>query len=126
MEKMTNRKALEYVKANCVLPEDVAEKIDGMICSLDKKSASKKPTKTQVENEKIKETIVAVLAETGNLTTVSELCIDPRVGVTNQKATALLRQLVEEKRVRRTEEKGKAYYAVGEPAPATENEDDEE
>ena len=126
MEKMTNRKALEFVKANYALPEDVAEKIDSMIASLDKKSTSKKPTKTQIANESIKDTIVAVLAETGNLTTVAELCIDPRIGVTNQKATALLRQLVEEKRVRRTEEKGKAYYAVGEPAPVTAEDDDEE
>lgn len=73
-----------------------------------KKNASRKPTKAQAENETIKETILDFMVE-GKAYTVTD--IQKGVGLeSNQKASALIRQLKEAELVVRTEEKGKAYF----------------
>lgn len=78
-----------------------------------KTSANKGMTKTQKENEGIKETILEVLAETGNKMTVTEMLADDRLnGYTNQKVSALLRQLVADTKATKTIEGKKAYFAV--------------
>ena len=71
-----------------------------------------KPTKTQLENEGIKDTIVSVLTTTP--TTITDLIKSSAdlAGYTNQKVSALLTQLLKERRVVRTEVKGKAHYAL--------------
>lgn len=71
-----------------------------------------KPTKTQLENEGIKDTIVSVLTATP--TTITDLIKSSAdlAGYTNQKVSALLTQLLKERRVVRTEVKGKAHYAL--------------
>ena len=76
------------------------------------KKGDKKPTKVQIENEAIKDTIVTVLAELDNPTTAIAIATDARVDVSNQKVSALLKQLVDAGRVVRTEEKGKAFFSV--------------
>lgn len=78
-----------------------------------KANGERKPTKTQVENEGIKEQILAVL--TTEPTPVADIC--EQVGIkSNQKVTALLTQLLTAHAVVRTEVKGKAHYAL--PAEA--------
>lgn len=73
-----------------------------------KKNASRKPTKAQVENEAIKARILEAMEEDTRYS-VSE--IQKMVGIeTNQKASALVRQLKDNDLVIRTEEKGKAYF----------------
>ena len=73
-----------------------------------KKNATRKPTKAQAENEGIKENILAFM-ETGRAYTVTE--IQKGVGLdSNQKASALIRQLKEADLVERSEVKGKAYF----------------
>ena len=96
--------------------EDLVKFCEDRIEKLSRKSASgsKKPTKTQVENEGIKDTIVEVLAELDAPTSATAIATDPRVNVSNQKVTALLKQLVADGRVIRTEDKGKAYFSVSE------------
>ena len=73
-----------------------------------KSNGERKPTKTQVENEGIKAQIVEVL--TTDPMAVADICT--AVGISNQKATSLLTQLVKAEQVVRTEVKGKAYYAL--------------
>ena len=70
-EKMTNAKALMFVKDNYDLPSDVAEKIDKMIVSYANKSANRKPTAKQVENDGLKDIILAVVTDEG--ATVSDI-----------------------------------------------------
>ena len=73
-----------------------------------KKNGSRKPTKAQEENEVIKENILAFM-EKGKPYTITE--IQKAVGLeTNQKTSALVRQLRLAHLVERTEEKGKAYF----------------
>lgn len=100
---------IEAVKADEALVAFIEHEIE----LLDKKnSADKKPTATQVANKGIKETLVASM-EAGKRYTVTELL--KAVGdeaLTNQKVSALLRQLVAEGAVIKTEDKRKSYFEV--------------
>ena len=112
MEKMTNKKALNYVMDNFDLPTDVAEKIANMIDSLDKKSANRKPTKTQAENEEFKATILEVLTTDGM--TASEVIKSHADfdGMSNQKMSALLKQLIESGKVTKTKDKKSTLFKL--------------
>lgn len=81
---------------------------------LEKKSSKSTPTKTQLENENIKNVIVEVLTESDRPLTITEIQ-KANAGLevlSNQKISSLLTQLKEENRVVRTEEKKKAYFSV--------------
>ena len=91
--------------------DDLVEFCNDRIDKLSRKSSSKKPTKTQVENENIKDIILEVLAEIAPAT-ATMIATDPRVGVSNQKVTALLTQLIKDDKVVKTIEKGKSYFSV--------------
>lgn len=69
------------------------------IVKLDERNAnrSSKPTKTQIENEPIKEKILEILS-TGERMVAS--AIAEKVGISTQKASALCRQLVESKKLK--------------------------
>lgn len=69
------------------------------IVKLDERNAnrSSKPTKTQIENEPIKEKILEVLS-TGERMVAS--AIAEKVEISTQKASALCRQLVESKKLK--------------------------
>lgn len=116
MTKMTQKIALNYVIDNCELPEEVKAKIESMIVALEKKSAKsgeRKPTKTQVANEGFKAIIVDNM-EHGRLYTVTEIAKEMPFGeeLSNQRVSALVRQLKDAGIVVRTEEKRKAYFSL--------------
>lgn len=79
-----------------------------------KNSADRKPTKAQVENEELKTLIYDSLSAQEKPVTISELqSAVVEVGeMSNQKVSALIRQLVSDGLVKRTEEKRKAYFSV--------------
>jgi predicted transcriptional regulator len=80
---------------------------------LNKKNSktSGKLTKTQKENEAIKAEILEGLE--GKMTITEMTKNIPAIeGMTNQKVSALVRQLVKEEKVVRTEEKGRAYFEI--------------
>ena len=94
-EKMTRTAALTYVLTTFDLPADVKEKLEGIKTSLEKKAdpATRKPTKTQLENEGVKTQILEAI--TGKHLRAQEVANE--CGLTSaQKASALLRQLVAE------------------------------
>lgn len=84
---------------------------------LDRKSASHSTAKTanQKANEEIKTKIVDTLVQLGK-STISELQAgsEEMAEYSNQKLSALLKQLVDSKQVVRTMEKKKAYFEVAE------------
>ena len=101
---------VEEVKANSALVEFINHELE----LLSKKNASdRKPTATQKENETIKVAILAGMTE-NRLYTVTEIIKEiPECGeLTNQKVSALFRQLVAENKVERLEEKKKAYFKL--------------
>ena len=117
MEKMTNVKAIEYVVATYgeELPSEVAEKLEKIKASFEKKSTSKKPTATQVANEDYKEKIVGVLTEVGKALTIQEIqtaCGGDIADFSTSKMSALLAQLRKDGTVARTYDKKKAYFTA--------------
>lgn len=84
---------------------------------LDRKSASHSTAKTanQKANEEIKTKIIDALVQLGK-STISELQAgsEEMAEYSNQKLSALLKQLVDSKQVIRTMEKKKAYFEVAE------------
>mgnify|MGYP003326523857 CR=1 FL=1 len=78
-----------------------------------KNSADKKPTAQQTANEAIKVAILDNMAE-GKMYTITDLIksVPECADLTNQRVSALVRQLVDDKVVVRTEDKRKAYFSL--------------
>ena len=95
-------------KAKGVLSEEELNFLKERAEMHSKKNANRKPTKAQEENEGIKAKSLEVM-ESGKAYTATD--IQKAVGLeSNQKASALVRQLKESDLVIRKEEKGKAYF----------------
>ena len=107
-KKFTKVEMFNAIKEKYALTDEEIAFIDHEIELIAKKNASRKPTKAQAENEDIKARILEAMEE-GTRYSVGE--IQKMVGLeTNQKTSALIRQLKEADLVIRTEEKGKAYF----------------
>lgn len=110
MEKMTIAKQYDNIiaKVQGVLTADEIAFLEDRKAKHIAKNANKKMTKAQVENEDIKANILNAM-ESGKAYTVTEIM--KAVGLeSNQKTSALVRQLKESGLVIRTENKGKAYF----------------
>ena len=110
--KMTKTEKFAKVKAmlNGFGVTEFDEFLDHEVELIAKKNGSRKMTATQKANEEIKTQIVAFL-KNGGKHTIGE--IQKAVGLeSNQKTSALVRQLKDTGAVVRTEEKGKAYFAL--------------
>lgn len=79
---------------------------------LEKKSSNSGQTKTQKENEIIKEKIVETLRDLGKYATITEIQEkNAELGAySNQKISALLKQLVDNKEIEKVIDKKKAYF----------------
>jgi hypothetical protein len=131
MNKVTKKdmynaiKAIEAVAAN----EDMVAFIDHEIELLNKKyHGKKKATKTQEENVGIKNTICATLASLDKAVTVTELqnANSELATLSNQRVSALLRQLVDAGEVVRTTDKRKSYFSISAVEDDTETVEDDE
>ena len=112
MEKMTNVKALAYVLENYELTTEVKEKLEKMKIQFEKKnSAEKKPTATQIANEGIKNVILETLDEKSMTITEMQKANSELAELSNQKISALLKQMTESGSVKREEIKRKAYFS---------------
>lgn len=114
--KMTQKNAIAYVIENCEVPSDVMEKLVSIKASLEKKSAKsgeRKPTKTQIANDGFKQIILDNM-EKDRLYTITEIAKEMPFGeeLSNQRVSAIVRQLKEKGEVVRTEEKRKAYFSL--------------
>ena len=117
MTKMTNVKAIEFVLTNCAdLPTEIVEKLNAMKASFEKKSsAERKPTPTQVENANHKEAILNALASGEKMTITDLMKAVPELGeLSNQRVSAIVRQLILSGEVVRTEDKRKAFFSIAE------------
>lgn len=92
--------------------KELVEFAKGRIEALEKKAAAKKPTKAQSENEDIKNVILATLTDEG--VTVSDLQKKDETlsELSNQRVSALLRQLIEAGKVVKTVDKKKSYFSL--------------
>ena len=114
MEKMTNVKAINYVLGNCEVPADVKEKLEKMREQFVKKnSAERKPTANQVENQGYKADILAYLGTVESATITDLMKAVPSLAeLSNQRVSAIVRQLKDSGEVVREEIKRKAYFYI--------------
>lgn len=115
-KKVTKREVINAMLANEVVKSNEVwvGYLTNELALLDKKSANKKPSKTQVANEDIKVVILDVLKENGKAMTVSEMLASGRfeVGTSNQKLSALLRQLIDADKVVKVTDKKVSRFEV--------------
>ena len=102
---MTYVEALEQAIAICGGEGEVAEKLMALKAQVAKKRTSSKPTKTQVENEAIKEQILEILLKNEGAMTCGDVVKALENVYHSQKISALLRQLIAAGKVVKTTEK---------------------
>ena len=115
--KITKREVIgmmmneEVVKAN---PTYVAY-LENELALLDKKAQNKKATKTQEQNVGIKATILEVLATIGSGTVTDIQNGNEKLStLSNQKVSALVRQLIESGEVVKATDKKKSIFSLAE------------
>jgi hypothetical protein len=77
---------------------------------LDKKSANKKPTKTQEANEGLKDIILTVLTSEGMTASEVLASADEFNGLSNQKISTLLNQLVKDGKIEKVTDSRKSIF----------------
>lgn len=93
--------------------EDFKAFIEREIELLNKKRSNSKPTKTQIENEKIKEKILIAFEKINEPVTITELAkMDGLTEYSNQKLSVLCHQLVNEHKVVNTKVKKVSYFKI--------------
>lgn len=93
--------------------EDFKAFIEREIELLNKKRSNSKPTKTQIENEKIKEKILIAFEKIDEPVTITELAkMDGLTEYSNQKLSVLCHQLVDEHKVVNTKVKKISYFKI--------------
>lgn len=100
---------IEAVKADAGLVEFINHELELLA---KKNSSEKKPTAQQTANEGIKQAILDGM-EDNRLYTITELIknVPACAELTNQRVSALMRQLIADSLVVRTEDKRKAYFS---------------
>lgn len=117
MTKLTKREkfemllAIEEVKANTMLVDFINHELELLA---KKNSADKKPTAQQVANQSIQKAILDEMAKTRKQYTITDLIktVPECADLTNQRVSALVKQLVDTNHVVRTEDKRKAYFSI--------------
>lgn len=105
-------KVLSYIPATEVeLVEFIQKEIDALVKKSNTKSKAEK--EKQAQNEELKNTLLRVLGSLDEPVSVTQLMeYEEFAGLSNQKISALLRQMKLEGTVIRTEEKKKAYFSI--------------
>lgn len=124
MTKLTSKVALSYAVAiltNAEVNKDftseqIVEKLNSMIAQLDKKSGSeKKLTEQQIQNGSFKTDILILLSD-GKARTATEILNEvpnfEGTNMTNQRVSALLRQLILDGKVVKDVVKGKSFFRI--------------
>lgn len=121
MTNMTYAQAIDnaialFSQGGQIDAEDMAtvEKLEALKVQLAKRRSSKAPTIKQKVNEVIMTKILEALADIGEPTTVTDLLAHGVEGfeLTNQKASALLRKLIEAGKVTKAKEGKKMLYSL--------------
>lgn len=113
-KKMTKAQMFAQIKANYSLTDEEIAFIDHELELLAKKNSSeKKPTATQKANEGIKTAILDNLDVNAKYTITDIMKSVPEcTDLTNQKVSAIVKQMVDEGTMVRVEEKRKAYFKI--------------
>ena len=114
-KKMTKKEMFGEILKRVSDNTEMVEFLNHEIELLERKSSKSTQTKTQIENENIKVAIVKALTEIAKPVTITEMqeLNTEMANYSNQKLSALLKQLVEnDKKVVKTVDKKKSYFTV--------------
>ena len=121
-KKRVKRDYFEMIKVICKDNEDIVNFCDHEIELLNRKNARGGATKTQVENAKVAEMLIAELAKIGKAVTITDLMnmsdtvkgyrLENGNPLSNQKISAILKQQVDTGKVVKVTDKKKSFFSV--------------
>ena len=113
-KKMTKKEMFGEILKRVNDNTEMVEFLNHEIELLERKASKSTQTKTQKENEGIKEIILNALTEIGKPVTITELqnANTELAEFSNQKISALLKQLVDSQVVDKMIDKKKSYFTV--------------
>lgn len=125
MEKrLTKKDYFEMIKKVCADRTDIVDFCNHEIELLSRKNSKSGATKTQKENEIVANMLVEELAKIGKPITITDLMnisetvknytLENGNNLTNQKISAIFKQLVESQKIVKVVDKKKSYFSIGE------------
>jgi len=125
MEKrLTKKDYFEMIKGVCADRTDIVDFCNHEIELLSRKNSKSGATKTQKENEIVANMLVEELAKIGKPITITDLMNTSEIvkgytlengnNLTNQKISAIFKQLVENQKIVKVVDKKKSYFSIGE------------
>lgn len=125
MEKrLTKKDYFEMIKGVCADRTDIVDFCNHEIELLSRKNSKTGATKTQKENEIVANMLIEELTKVGKPITITDLMNTSEIvkgytlengnNLTNQKISAIFKQLVESNRIVKVVDKKKSYFSIGE------------
>ena len=115
-KKLTKKDYFAQLREMVIDNAELVAFIDHEVELLTRKNSGNSQTKTQKENEKLVEVVFEAIANAGHPVTVTELfkAVESDEIKSAQKVSALVKKLVDAGRVKRIEDKKKAFFAIAE------------
>lgn len=123
-KKLTKKDYFEMIKGVCADRTDIVDFCNHEIELLSRKNSKSGATKTQKENEIVANMLVEELAKVGKPITITDLMntsdtiknytLENGNNLTNQKISAIFKQLVESQKIVKVVDKKKSYFSIGE------------
>lgn len=123
-KKLTKKEMFEMIKGVCADRTDIVDFCNHEIELLSRKNSKSGATKTQKENEIVANILVEELAKVGKPITITDLMNTSEIvkgytlengnNLTNQKISAIFKQLVENNKIVKVVDKKKSYFSIGE------------
>ena len=124
MKKLTKKDYFAQIRAIVINDPELVAFVDHEVELLTKKNTGNSQTKVQKENETVKTILINELAKIGRAVTITELMNESPVvkeytlengnKLTNQKISAIFKQLVEAKELVKVTDKKKSYFSIAE------------
>lgn len=124
MKKLTKKDYFAQIRAIVINDPELVAFVDHEVELLTKKNTGNSQTKVQKENETVKTVLVDELAKIGRAVTITELMNESPVvkeytlengnKLTNQKISAIFKQLVDAKELVKVTDKKKSYFSIAE------------
>ena len=121
-KKITKREYFEMIKGICAEREDIINFCNHEIELLERKSSKGGATKAQTENIKVAEMLVAELGKIAEPVTITDLMNKSEVvkeyrlengnSLSNQKISAIFKQLVDNNKIVKTTNKKKSLFSI--------------
>lgn len=121
-KKLTKKDYFEMIKEVCADRTDIIDFCNHEIELLTRKNSKSSATKTQKENEVVAEMLIKELAKVGKPVTITDLMnssetvknyiLENGNPLSNQKISAIFKQLVENKRIVKVTDKKKSYFSI--------------